>query len=153
MFQFKEAEEENSEYIRESIQSWDARSIFDNSTETVPDMSMSVYVRPQRHSQFANQTRYCRRCIDGKWEDVYVACPIEFSTTKCDPAKLRGVTYFVYIQDGAKLSRQESSGLVYPGHVAAVYEFGVQKYCKLCNSDGSWSSYPQFQLCELVKWT
>ena len=42
--------------------------------------------------------------------------------------------------------------MVFPGKVAAVYVFGTQKYCKTCNSDGTWSSYPQFQICESVNW-
>lgn len=145
---FQEVEEDNLEYIRESIQSWDARSIFENTTESVPDLSMAVFMRPRQ-----NSTKYCRRCIDGKWEDAYVPCPVEYSLTRCDPVKLRGVSYFVYVHDGVKLTRQEASQLVYPGQTAAVYEFGVQKYCKLCYPDGTWSSYPQFQLCESIKWS
>lgn len=101
-----------------------------------------------------SQTRkYCRRCIEGRWDLEYTLCPIEFTIKKCDPVKIRGVSYFVYVHDGAKLTRDEAVNLVYPGQVAAVYVFGIQRYCKLCNSDGTWSSYPQFQLCNLIKWS
>lgn len=177
-----EEEEDNLEYVRESIQSWNGRSIFDNSSivgspddATVPNLSMSVFGRrrprgsstrqlqqPSTNNTTTTQSRkFCRRCVDGKWEDVYVPCPVEFSTVKCDPTRLRGVSYFVYTHNGVKLTTDgittttttTTTSLVYPGEIAAVYEFGVQKYCKLCNVDGSWSSYPQFQLCDFIKWS
>lgn len=138
------------DYVMESIQSWDARTLFENGTLHIPEYSMSVF------SHRRNSThKFCRRCRRGHWEDIYTPCPIEFSIAKCDPVKLRGVSYFVRVHDGVKLSREETSAstLIYPGQIAAVYEFGVQKYCKLCHADGTWSSYPQFQLCDTIKWS
>lgn len=123
--------------------------MLDMTLDTVPEYSMAVFTRRGQNSTLE---KFCRRCLETQWEDDYSPCPIEFATPKCDPIKLRGVSYFVYVDDGSKLSRQEASNLVYPGQIAAVYEFGVQKYCKLCQSDGSWSSYPQFQLCDIIKW-
>ena len=60
--------------------------------------------------------------------------------------------WFLTLDDGTGLDENEQKFMVFPGKVAAVYVFGTQKYCKTCNSDGTWSSYPQFQICESVNW-
>jgi hypothetical protein len=134
----------NNEYTRVSIQTWDGKGTI--ISDRVDDFSMAVYTSKQ------NEIRWCRKCNGGRWDENYVPCPVEFTINKCDPGRVRSVSYFVYTWDGARLSADEAASLVYPGQVAAVYEFGVQKYCKLCNDDGSWSSYPQFQLCDYINW-
>lgn len=115
---------------------------------------MAVYKTNQNQADLSRlHLKYCRKCSNGAWEATIRACPIEFGVKKCDPGKLRGVDYFVYSSDGSRVNELDKSLLVFPGKIVAVYQFGVQKYCKVCNDEGIWSSYPQFQLCSLVNWT
>jgi hypothetical protein len=145
---------ESSEYIRESIQTPNANSFVNETEEIVEDGAMAVYKTNQHQADLIMlNMKYCRRCSDGSWDFNYVACPVEFAIRKCEPSKLRGVNYFVYASDGSKVSESEKTSLVWPGKILAVYEFGVQKYCKTCSEDGVWSSYPQYQLCSHVNWT
>ena len=144
---------ENKSYIRESVQNPSA-NLYLADRDQIKDGSMAVYKTDNNQADLRRiSIKYCRRCSNGTWELKYAPCPIEFAIRKCDPTKLRGVNYFVYVSDGAQLSDEESRYLMMPGKVMAVYEFGMQKYCKGCNEDGAWSSYPQYQLCNLVNWT
>ena len=136
---------ESNEYVRENIQSSDAKSLIDS--DSVNDTSVAIY-----HRYTVNSMKYCRKCSNGKWEVSLSVCPIEFSVKKCDPARVRGANYFVYTDDGTTLDEEEQKYLVFPAKVTAVYVFGMQKYCKACNDDGTWSSYPQYQLCEAINW-
>ena len=94
-----------------------------------PDNSIAIY---QNSDLDKTIVRWCRICQDGEWQYAYSACPHDFSIQKCDPSKLRGVSYFVFAANGSKLNEKEKTHLVYPGFVVAVYEFGDQRYCKLC---------------------
>lgn len=133
-----------NEYVRESIQSWDGKRII--ISDRVDEFSMAVY------ASRSNEIKWCRKCFNARWDDYFVPCPVEFTIKKCNPALARNVNYFVYTSDGTRLDEEEASNLMYPGQVAAVYEFGINKYCKLCNENGTWSSYPQYQLCNLINW-
>ncbi len=145
---------ESNEYIRENIQAPNANRYINDTEEIVEDSAMAVYKTNAHQADLTMlHMKYCRKCSDGSWDFNYVACPVEFAIKKCDPSRLRGVNYFVYASDGVKVSEKESMNLVWPGRILAVYEFGVQKYCKTCSEDGVWSSYPQYQLCNLVNWT
>lgn len=140
---------EDRKYTRQSIQSWDARSL--ENGEFIAENSVAVYQSNSENPSKSN-IKWCRKCSKGAWTDNYYACPIEFSINKCDPSKLRGVNYFVYVSDGLRVSEEEKDNLIFPGKVMAIYEFGFQKYCKACNEDGTWTSYPQYQLCNQINW-
>jgi hypothetical protein len=81
---------ETDEFIRENIQSPDAKILSDS--ESVNENSIAVY-----HRNSLSTVKYCLKCLKGKWENNYNVCPIEFSVKKCDPTKLIGANYFVYI--------------------------------------------------------
>jgi hypothetical protein len=66
--------------------------------------------------------------------------------------RLRGVSYFVYAASGSKLNEKEKTHLVYPGFVVAVFEFGSDRYCKLCQEDGEWSRYQEKSNCNKINW-
>jgi len=136
---------ETEGFLRENVQSFDAKQIL--TTEIIQDYSMAVYFKAN------STTKYCRKCFNGKWSEEYQTCPIEFTLKKCDPTKLRSFNYLVYSENGLRLDENEWKNLVFPGKVVAVNEFGIQKYCKVCNEDGTWSSYPQYQLCDSVRWS
>jgi hypothetical protein len=141
-------------YIRDNIQSRNANLyLTPKKNDLLEEDSMVVYKTNSNQANLARiSMKYCRRCVNGSWETDYTPCPIEFALRKCDPNKLRSVNYFVYTNDGSQLNEKEAKYLVLPGKIMAVYEFGTQKYCKACNEDGIWSSYPQYQLCNLVNW-
>lgn len=136
---------ETDEYIRETIQTSDAKSLI--YSEIINDNSVAVY-----RKSISNSLTYCRKCANGKWERTLNVCSIEFTVKKCDPSRVRGANYFVYTDDGTTLEENEQKYLVFPSKVAAVYVFGMQKYCKVCNDDGTWSSYPQYQICDSINW-
>ena len=142
-----------SKYIRENVQNAYATSYIVEGEQFAEDGSMAVYKTDQTYADLSKlKMKYCRRCVNGAWALGLVACPVEFAMRKCDPSRLRGVNYFVYASDGARLNEEDRWQLMAPGRVLAVYEFGVQKYCKTCSEEGVWSSYPQYQLCALVNW-
>lgn len=80
---------ETDEFIRENIQSTDAKILVDS--ESVNENSIAVY-----HRNSLNSVKYCLKCISGKWENTYNVCPLFISVKKCDPTKLLGANYFVY---------------------------------------------------------
>ena len=137
------------EFSRESVQTWDGKHYLVESS--VPDSSMAVFKSDSMDLSVA-YLKWCRKCNDGNWDANFTICPIEFSLRKCDPLKLRGYDYLVYTNDGSRLSDEEKSELALPGKIAAVYEFGPQRYCKICNEDGTWSSYPQTTVCDKINW-
>jgi hypothetical protein len=146
----KELENIKDNFVLNSIQSWDGKHEFDKSLEILPDSSVAIFSSISPSKEIYSLT-WCKKCLKGKWDNTYLPCQIEFSIKKCDPTKLMGVDYFVYAADGSKLDNEEASNLVFPGQVFAVYEFGPQKYCKKCE-DGQWTSYPQYNLCNLINW-
>lgn len=137
-------------FLLENIQSWDGKREFERSLDVIPESSMAIF-SSRSSNQEISSLKWCKKCLNGKWDEVYFPCEIEFSIKKCDPSKLMGVDYFVYAADGSKLDNEEATNLVFPGQVFAVYEFGPQKYCKNCE-DGNWTSYPQYNLCNLINW-
>ena len=80
---------ETDEFIRENIQSPDAKILVDS--ESFNENSIAVY-----HRNSLSNIKYCLRCINGKWENNHQVCPLFISVKKCDPTKLRGANYFVY---------------------------------------------------------
>jgi hypothetical protein len=121
-------ESDKSGYTRVSIETSDGKSRVVSSS--APDSSIAIY---QNSDSDRSIVRWCRICENGNWDIDYTPCPHDFSIQKCDTMKLRGVSYFVRTADGSKLNEKEKSHLVYPGFIVAVYEFGDQRYCKLCN--------------------
>lgn len=142
----KELRSENETLTREAILSYDARTVL--SGESIEDQAMIVYYSYNA----TDKVKYCRKCASGKWDKTEKVCPQEFTVAKCDPLKIRGYNYFVNANDGSQLTDGEQTKLVFPSKVVAVYVFGSEKYCKACNEDGTWTSYPQYQICEQVKW-
>lgn len=133
---------EKKGYVFNHVVSWNARYYIDK--DPVPDSSVAVYA--------ANNVRWCSKCQNGQWKSDFSKCPVEFSTKKCDPKKLKGINYLVFVSNGLLLSESERNELVFPGEVMAVYEFGLQKYCKECQIDGIWSLFPQTNLCKIINW-
>lgn len=93
------------------------------------DGSIAIY---QSDDPKKSIVMWCRLCENGQWQKKYSPCPQEFSVQKCDPMRLRGVSYFAKAADAVKLNEKEKTQLVYPGTIVAVYEFADQRYCKLC---------------------
>jgi hypothetical protein len=144
--QLKEVRNENSSLTRENILSYDARTILNG--ETIEDQARIVYYS----FNISDKIKYCRKCENGKWDKEDKMCPQEFTVAKCDPLKIRGYNYFVNANDGSQLTGDEQTKLMFPSKVIAVYVFGSEKYCKACYEDGTWTSYPQYQICEKVQW-
>lgn len=124
------------------IVSWNGRYYINR--DPVPDTSVAVYVN--------DNVRWCSMCVNGEWQSEFAKCSVEYSTKKCDPKKLNGINYLVFESNGLLLSENQGKELVFPGEVMAVYEFGLQKFCKECKIDGNWSIYPQANLCKRINW-
>lgn len=118
-------------------------------SDTVPEGSVAVYFTLDPAPQ---SLKYCRSCSNGVWDFIYFACPIEFSFKKCDTTQITGINYLVYANNGSKLTRELTPTYVFPRKIYGVYEFGSQKYCKMCNDDGTWSRFPQNELCDKINW-
>ncbi|CAF1065445.1 unnamed protein product [Brachionus calyciflorus] len=134
---------EKSDYIFQNVVSWNVK--FYLNRDPIPDSSMAVYLKERKY--------WCSKCVNGKWETDFEKCPIEFTIKKCDPRKVFNANYFVFASDGMLLSESEKNELIYPGEVMAVYEFGLQKFCKECHPDGFWSALPTYKLCNKVNWS
>jgi hypothetical protein len=62
------------------------------------EFSMVVY-RLNSTDKSVLDIKWCRKCINGKWNEIYAPCPIEYSIKKCKPKNLRAFNYLVYVSD------------------------------------------------------
>jgi hypothetical protein len=85
--------------------------------------------------------KYCRYCNDGAWSDIE-SCV----TLNCDREQLTGEPEIMLINP-QKVSPSHQT-LFMPGSAVAIYTYGVDKFCRQCQSNGEWSRHSLMELCE-----
>ena len=166
----------DANYSLESIQTTDARRYLSEpaksntsaSTSTpfvaYPSGSVAVYKR-----NGGGGVKWCRRCSMmsaasgeasgssvGQWEAELTPCLMRHAVSKCRLRDARSPDFFVRTRDTLRLDEDDvdlGEQLVFPAEVMAVYEFGAVRYCKMCHSNGTWSAYPDRDVCKMIKWT
>lgn len=104
--------------------------------------SMAVYERTLDPSS-GKVEKLCRQCVfnstDSYWSNLNT-CLVNY----CDKDALIGNPTLVLDYSRTPMSNQQ---LFESGKVQAIYKYGQDRRCKLCQIDGEWSKYAEDYLC------